>query len=227
MDLLLLRHAQPLWSDDGVSRADPGLTDLGRRQADAAAARLGDTRFDEVLVSTARRAVETAAPIRERLDRRTRVRSAPWLHEIRTDPSWEGTPSQEVDRVFARSRDRSRDAWWDGWPGGESFRDFHRRVVTGLDDHLASHGIVRDEQGLWTVPDSAPQRILAVAHAGTNSVVLGHLLGLDPEPWEWERFASDHASIAWLRTTSIAGAAIFSLQRFSDVEHLSDDLITA
>jgi broad specificity phosphatase PhoE len=227
MDLLLLRHAQPRWSEDGVSRVDPGLTDLGRRQADAAADRLGDVRFDEVLVSTATRAVETAAPLRARLDRRVPVTSAPWLHEIRTDPSWEGSPSAEVDRTFAEARDRSRDAWWDGLPGGESFRDFHRRVTTGLDAYLGSHGIVRDDQGLWTVPAAAPQRVLAVAHAGTNSVVLGHLLGLEPEPWEWERFASDHASIAWLRTTPISGSAIFSLQRFSDVEHLPDDLITA
>jgi broad specificity phosphatase PhoE len=227
MDLLLLRHAQPRWSEDGVSRVDPGLTDLGRRQADAAAARLGTVRFDEVLVSTATRAVETADPLRQRLDRGVRVTSAPWLHEIRTDPSWEGSPSTEVDRVFAEARHRPRGDWWDGLPGGESFRDFHRRVTSGLDDYLGSHGVIRDDDGLWTVPDTAPQRVLAVAHAGTNSVVLGHLLGLEAEPWEWERFASDHASIAWLRTTPIAGSAIFSLQRFSDVEHLGDDLITA
>jgi broad specificity phosphatase PhoE len=43
------------------------------------------------------------------------------------------------------------------------------------------------------------RRLLLVAHAGTNSVVLGHLLGLSPEPWEWERFASAHASITVLR----------------------------
>jgi broad specificity phosphatase PhoE len=227
MDILLLRHAQPRWSEDGVSRVDPGLTDLGRRQAEAAAERLGDVRFDEVLVSTATRAVETAAPLRSRLARGTPVTSAPWLHEIRNDPEWEGSPSTEVERIFAEARERSREEWWDGLPGGESFRDFHRRVTSGLEDYLASHGIVRDHRGLWTVPDTAPQRVLAVAHAGTNSVVLGHLLGLEAEPWEWERFASDHASIAWLRTTRISGSAIFSLQRFSDVEHLPDDLISA
>jgi broad specificity phosphatase PhoE len=66
-----------------------------------------------------------------------------------------------------------------------------------------------------------------VAHAGTNSLVLGALLGLEPEPWEWERFASDHASVTLLRTTAIAGGHIFGLQRFSDVEHLPDDLVTA
>lgn len=226
MDLLLLRHAQPRWSENGVSRVDPGLSELGRRQAEAAAERLGDVRFDEVLVSTARRAVETAAPLRPQLAREIRITSAPWLHEIRTDPGWDGSPSTEVERTLREARDRPREEWWDGLPGGESFRTFHQRVVSGLDTYLGGYGIVRQPNGLWEVPATAPQRVLTIAHAGTNSVVLGRLLGLEPEPWEWERFASDHASIAWLRTTTIAGGAIFSLQRFSDVEHLSDELIT-
>jgi broad specificity phosphatase PhoE len=227
MDLYLLRHGQPLWADAGVSRVDPGLTELGRAQAEAAARRLVELRFDEVLVSTATRAVETAQPLLDRLDGSVTVTSAAWLHEIRNDPSWEGSPADQVDRIFAEARDRSREEWWDGLPGGESFRDFHRRVLAGLDQHLAGYGVARDERGLWTVPEGAPERVLAIAHAGTNSVVLGHLLGLEPEPWEWERFASDHASLAWLRTTSIAGNHIFGLQRFSDVEHLTADQITA
>jgi broad specificity phosphatase PhoE len=227
MDLFLLRHAQPRWSEDGVSRVDPGLTTLGRAQAEAAAERLATVRFDEVLVSTATRAVETAAPLLDRLDRSVPITSSPWLHEIRNDPAWEGSPSDEVERIFADARVRSREEWWDGLPGGESFRDFHRRVVTGLDQQLARYGVHRDDQGLWNVPEEAPKRVLAIAHAGTNSVVLGHLLGLEPEPWEWERFASDHASLAWLRTAPIASGHIFGLQRFSDVEHLGDDQITA
>lgn len=226
MDLFLLRHAQPEWSRDRHSRIDPGLTDIGRRQAQAAAARLADGRFDVVLVSTATRAQETAQPVIEALGR-VSVEHHDWLHEIRMPENWEGTPSEEVDRAFAEHRVQPRDAWWDGVAGGETFRSFHARVVSGLVDYLAGLGIERDEERLWTVPRSAPERVLAIAHAGTNSVVLGHLLGLEPEPWEWERFASDHASLTWLRTTDIAGRQIFSLQRFSDVEHLKDVPITA
>jgi broad specificity phosphatase PhoE len=227
MDLFLLRHAQPEWSRDRQARTDPGLTDLGRRQAAAAAARLGDTRFDRVLHSSATRARETARPIVTALGPRVPVEEHDWLHEIRMPPDWEGTPSEEVERAFAEQRVRSRDDWWKGIPGGESFADFHARVVAGLDGYLSGLGLSRDDEGLWTVPDGVPDRLLVVAHAGTNSVVLGHLLGLDPEPWEWERFASDHASLTWLRTSDIAGRRIFSLQRFSDVEHLVDVPITA
>jgi broad specificity phosphatase PhoE len=92
--------------------------------------------------------------------------------------------------------------------------------------HLAALGITRDADGLWHVPADAPRRVLAFAHAGTNSVVLGHLLGLQPEPWEWERFASRHASITTLRTRTIAGRAIFSLESFGDVAHLPPGHLT-
>ncbi len=225
MDILLLRHAQPQWDTDDVSSVDPGLTALGTRQADLLAERMVSERSDLLLVSTARRAQETARPVRERRrDVPTEDRS--WLHEIRMPEHWEGTPADDVNRALREARDRPRDLWWEGMPGGESFRDFHARVTIGLTAELEGLGIVRGDDGLWAVPDDVPE-VTMVAHAGTNSVVLGHLLGLDPEPWEWERFASDHASVTRLRSTRIAGGHIFSLQGFSDVAHLPADLVTA
>lgn len=226
MELLLLRHAQPEWSRGREAQVDPGLTELGRQQAELAADRLAGIHIDEVLVSTATRARQTAAPLLDRLpDVPTRSRA--WLHEIRQPEAWQGTPSEEVEKVFREARSRPRDAWWEGIDGGETFRDFHARVIDGLTLELAELGIDRDQDKLWSVPDDAPERLLMVAHAGTNSVVLGHLLGLEAEPWEWERFASDHASVTVLRSTRIAGKRIFSLQSFSDVGHLLPDLVTA
>lgn len=225
MELVLVRHAQPEWARDRTAQVDPGLTAVGRKQADLAADRLADEVFDRILVSTATRARQTAAPLLPRVAD-TQADERDWMHEIHMPAAWEGTPSEEVGRVLAEARDRSRDAWWDGLPGGESFRDFHARVTQGLVEELAALGVHRDAAGLWHVPHDAP-RLLMVAHAGTNSLVLGHLLGLEPEPWEWERFASDHASLTILRSTPIAGGQIFSLQRFSDVSHLPPELVTA
>lgn len=225
MEILLLRHAQPEWNRGGFSQVDPGLTELGRRQAKLAAERLASEHFDELLVSTATRSQETAAPIRER-HRGTATQDRAWLHEIRMPRTWEGTPAEEVDRAFAEARHRPRDEWWEGMPGGESFRDFHARVTIGLEAELEEVGVRYDpDLELWDVPREAP-RLLMVAHAGTNSVILGRLLGLQPQPWEWERFASDHASLTSLRSTRIGGAHIFSLQSFSDVEHLPPDVVT-
>jgi broad specificity phosphatase PhoE len=225
MDLVLVRHAQPEWARDGISQVDPELTELGERQAELVAERLAGEHFDHVLVSTSRRAQATARPVRQRLhDIPTTDRV--WLHEIYLPQAWADTPNEEVGRVLLEARDRPRDEWWDGLPGGESFRDFHERVTTGLMQELAGFGATRKPDGLWEVADE-DLRLLLVAHAGTNSLVLGALLGLEPEPWEWERFASDHASVTLLRTTAIAGGHIFGLQRFSDVEHLPDDHVSA
>jgi broad specificity phosphatase PhoE len=225
MELLLLRHAQPEWTRGREAQVDPGLTQLGYRQAELAADRLSGMAIDEVLVSTATRARQTARPLLDRL-RSTPHELRGWLHEIRMPAAWQGTPAEEVDRVFREARARPRDAWWDGIDGGESFRDFHARVTDGLLNELAQRGIERDQDGLWHLPDDVPDRVVMVAHAGTNSVVLGELLGVDPEPWEWERFASDHASITSLRTVPISGYHIFSLQGFSDVGHLDASEVT-
>ena len=225
MDILLLRHAQPQWDTDDVSSVDPGLTPLGSDQAVLLAERMLHERVDLLLVSTARRAQETAAPVRARQSG-VPTEDRAWLHEINMPAHWDGTPAEEVNRALSEARQRPRDLWWEGMPGGESFRDFHARVTIGLRTELEGLGIVRREDGLWTVPGDVPE-ITMVAHAGTNSVVLGHLLGLDPEPWEWERFASDHASVTRLRSTRIAGGHIFSLQGFSDVAHLPPQMVTA
>ena len=224
MDLVLVRHAQPEWARDNISQVDPELTELGARQAELVAERLAGEHFDHVLVSTSRRAQATARPVRQRLAD-VPATDRVWLHEIYLPQAWADTPNEEVGRALREARDRPRDEWWDGLPGGESFRDFHERVTTGLMEELAAFGATRGPDGLWNVPDE-DLRLLMIAHAGTNSLVLGALLGLEPEPWEWERFASDHASVTLLRTTAIAGGHIFGLQRFSDVEHLPDDLVT-
>ena len=225
MDILLVRHGQPEWDRDDVSSVDPGLTHTGAQQAQLLAERMLHERIDLLLVSTARRAQETARPLRAQQSG-VPTEDRAWMHEIRMPAHWDGTPADEVNRALREARERPRDLWWEGMPGGESFRDFHARVTIGLTAELEEVGVVRRRDGLWEVPDLAPD-ITMVAHAGTNSVVLGHLLGLDPEPWEWERFASDHTSVTRLRTTRIAGGDIFSLQAFSDVSHLPPPMVTA
>ncbi len=231
MEMVLIRHAQPAWAGaDGRGVNDPGLTDRGRRQAELVAERLGTMSFDgttELLVSTARRSRETAAPIAEAMGLEPSHHD--WIHEIRLPSSWEGTPAEEIGHRLRDSRRRPRDDWWTGLEDqAESFLDFHARVTTGLDGALADRGVRphdADPDYLWHVPQDAG-RLVIVAHAGTNSVVLGHLLGIDPQPWEWERFASNHASVTILDTTPIAGGNIWSLQLFSGVAHLPDEIVS-
>lgn len=227
MDLFLIRHGQPDWTPDRIARNDPYLTDLGREQANRVAHRLATLGgVDELWVSTMRRAMETANPIGAEVARDGEAYD--WLQEIGNPPEWEGAPADEIDRHFARANVRNMEEMWEGLPGGESFRAFHERVISGLDDTLARHGIRPMDPGhrhLWTV-DDPERRVIIVAHAGTNAVVLGHLLGLDPVPWEWERFRQPHTGVSRLTMTPISTGWAFSLRQLGDVGHLHPGMVT-
>jgi len=224
MELLLIRHAQPAWAPEGRSVDNPDLTELGRRQADHVAEALRHLEVDHLVVSPLRRARQTAEPIAAALGLDPVEHD--WLAEI-TAPRFEGTPVEQVERVFAESRVRPVPELWDGIPGGESFTAFHQRVTTGMSDLLVRLGGAQptDEPALWHL-ERTDARVVVVAHAGTNSVALGHLLGIPPVPWEWERFVSYHASVSTLEPVEVGGARAFSLHRFADVGHLPGDLRT-
>lgn len=224
MELVFIRHGQPEWDRSGRAVRDPDLTDLGRRQAE----HLGDAflgrHADRLLVSPLVRAQQTAEPVAKALD--LEPETLPWLAEI-ASPEWDGTPSETVESIFAEARAKPLDEQWDGLPGGESFRDFHRRVTGGLVGLLAELGCDRltEFPPLWRLDDPGPC-VVIVAHGGTDAVSLGHLLGIEPVPWEWERFISFHASVSVVRPMRIAEAHSFSLFRFSDTSHLPGHLHT-
>lgn len=224
MELIFVRHAQPEWVRDGTSLLDPPLTGLGLIQARllASAARQWQTPT-ELLVSPKRRTRQTAEPLSKSLS--MEAQTIPFYEEIRL-PDWTETPAEAVDRTLRQARDRPMSEWWDGLPGGESFRDFHQRITLGLRALLEERGATRstdDPPGLWKIDDT-DQRVVFVGHGGSNAVALTYLLDLQPVPWEWERFVSQHASITRVRTRRIAGGYIFSLRSFSCVNHLPDDL---
>jgi len=221
VDIVLVRHAQPEWEPGGRAVDDPGLTGLGHAQAHCVAEALGGEHFDTVLVSPLRRVQETAAPLLERLD--ARARRASWLREM-TLSSLEGSTTEQVRAYFERARARELEKWWDGMPGGESFRHFYERVTGGLEGLLSEdHRVEIHEdasQRLWRIPDP-DQRILVLAHEGTNAVLVSHLLGIDPVPWAHLHFSSSWAGISRLHTVEITGGALFALESFNRVDHLA------
>ncbi|QGG94854.1 histidine phosphatase family protein [Actinomarinicola tropica] len=224
MEIVLVRHAEPEWAKDGLAIDNPPLTDRGREQARRLADRLSHEAFDQVFVSPMVRAQQTAEPILEVLG--VDAPTEPWLEELRM-PDWTGTPSAEVDELFRQAPYRPIEEHWAGITGGESFKDFHVRVTEGVEATLAPLGVTpyRDEGPLWEIDDES-RRALFVAHAGTNATIIGHLLGIDPVPWEWERFVMFHASFSVLRPHPIGGGWTFSLFRLGDTEHLPDGMRT-
>jgi len=218
VELVLIRHGQPEWVREGLNVVDPPLTELGHQQAHRLAKAMVGELFDEVLVSPLARARQTAAPVLEALGRPETVET--WLEEIR-DPKWHGTPAERAAEAYNELRQRPATGRWDGLPGGESTREFVERIRSGAGGFLHARGIRRVDHELpvWDV-DEPGRRIALIAHAGTNSVTICHLLGLEPTPWEWDRFVLGHASISRLEPIPLGDAFTFSLTALSDVEHL-------
>ncbi|TVR24145.1 MAG: histidine phosphatase family protein [Ilumatobacter sp.] len=221
MEIVLVRHAEPEWIREGLNVVNPPLTDRGHRQAERLAEALAGEEFDEVLVSPLTRTRQTAAPVLEALGHAENI--DPWLEEIR-DPGWHGTPAEKAEQAYREMRERPVDHRWAGIEDGEPVRDFVDRIRLGITLFLSERGVERAEHDLpiWKISEPGA-RILLIAHAGTNSVCISHLLGLEPTPWEWDRFVLGHTSISRLEAISVHDSHTFSLTKLSDTEHLDAD----
>lgn len=224
MWLTLIRHAEPAYVVDGVAWTDPSLTERGRRQARLVGERVARWNVDEIWVSSMVRAQETAEPIAELAGLEPQVMD--WLREIQNPPEWDGSPADEIEEFFARAGERSVEELWEGAPGGESFREFHHRISYGLEDAFAQRGVSRAEgTHLWDGVDD--RRVVVVAHGGTNALIIGQLLGVEPTPWEWDRFTHVHSGVSRLISLPTAGHHAWSLRALSDRSHLPGDMVTA
>jgi probable phosphoglycerate mutase len=223
VQITLLRHGEPdWWPDGGAAVEDAGLTARGRAQAEAAAAALASEHvhgIDAIYASPLKRAQETAAPL-ARATGLTPV-TTPALAEIGIK-----TPAMtqvEVDHFFLEAMRRPLEEHWDGWPRGESFREFHARVTGGAAELLARHAMKPEQRGDFTVWALPPRRlsIVIVAHGGTNAVLLTHLLDVRPVPWEWMRFESELASYSVVQARPLGQhGAVWALVNFNEVDHL-------
>jgi len=70
MEIVLIRHGQPKWVDGDQYDLNPGLTELGKIQADKSASLFSENSFDELWVSPLKRAQETMFPFKEKVGRK-------------------------------------------------------------------------------------------------------------------------------------------------------------
>ena len=158
--ILLARHGQSEWNAAGrwQGHADPGLSELGRRQARAAAQVIG--MVDAVMASDLQRAIQTAEIIAEVLGVGP-VEIEPLFKE-RDVGEWSGLTRVEIaERWPGWIEDRARRP--DGWEPDDDV----------LDRALRAIAIVATRY-----PDAD---VLVVTHGGLINAVERHL-GLDHQP---------------------------------------------
>ena len=98
-------------------------------------------------------------------------------------------------------------------------------MTAGITEVLARHGPHPEREhdfNVWKFDTPAPQIVIA-AHCGTNAVAITHLLDVPPLPWEWLRFESELCAYSVLQARKLGPrGAVWSLQSFNEVGHLSD-----
>jgi len=160
--LLLIRHGETELGDDHLYPEHGGLTELGRRQAEATARRLANEPIDQILSSNVRRAFETAEPLAR--TKGVPVTRFPGFDEVRIGQLRSAPIEAIVERIH-RGRPRADFAEFDG----ENPASFSERVL-----HTLSIEVMDRFGG-----DSRHQSTLALfAHGGTLSVILDYAEGI-------------------------------------------------
>ena len=200
--LLLVRHGQQLSGENRSAdeRRDPPLTELGHRQARAAAAHVAAERLAAVYCSTMRRACQTAAPIAERHG--LAVEPVEGLHEVEL---LRGVPAEDEVRALLDGPEVSaanelflQSRRWDVFPHSESSAELRSRVVGAIEGILDRH---------------PGDTVAVVCHGGVINAYLAHLLEIQADMW----FRPAHASVH--RLWFAGGRRI--VHRLNEAEHLT------
>jgi 2,3-bisphosphoglycerate-dependent phosphoglycerate mutase len=191
--LWLVRHGESTWNARGLAQGHDDqarLTSRGARQARAIAVQLRDRPIRALYASDLRRALQTAAPLAGALGL-TVVRDAR-LRE-RCLGAAEGTAAASISPAVSGIRD-GRVVNPDACPdGGESLRDFYRRVARFISD-LADAGRAWDA-GRPADADRAGElgearEVAIVAHGGTLRMLTACREGVPVEEMTWGPLAN-------------------------------------
>jgi len=192
VELIIVRHALPESEarDDGP--ADPPLTPLGLRQAEATAELLATEGINHVVTSTMQRAIQTGQPLADRLGLNPER-----LEDLKESDHRRSsyTPVEEMDadhEVIREFLDDPLSMFADGY---EAFRD---RVTTALD------AVVTNNRG---------RTVAVFCHTMVVGVYLQTLLGLN-DPFT---VMADYCGITRVAASS---TGIRSVRSFNETGHL-------
>jgi broad specificity phosphatase PhoE len=160
--ILLARHGQSDWNATRrwQGHADRPLTEKGRAQASALAARLAHIDLDAVYSSDLRRAADTARVVAEAQG--LGLVQLPELREVDVG-SWSGLTRDEAEDRFPDGFSRWREGF-PGWDDGEDYDEMAQRVIGAVVQIALAH-----EDG----------RALVVSHGGPIRAIHAAALGLD------------------------------------------------
>jgi 2,3-bisphosphoglycerate-dependent phosphoglycerate mutase len=193
MDLLLIRHAEPVRIEDAAGPADPTLHDRGREQADRLAAYLADEPLEGLFSSPMRRAQATATPV-------AAVHNLPVvIDDELSEFDREATSYIPIEELRA-----TKDERWLAMVEGrldEYETDpvvFQRGVVTAIER------VIEQNPG---------RKVAVVCHGGVINAYVGHILGIERLMWFEPAYTSIHRVAA-------SRGGVRSVTALNEVAHL-------
>lgn len=218
MNLYIVRHGNPNYNLDC-------LTELGHKQAEAAAEALETLEIDEIHSSSMGRAVETAEHLARRIGKE--IILEPWVHEVEyygRNP--DGTPTRaiQMDATFLRSPELK--AMGDDWMkhplfcGEEGLRAMIDEVENGAADFMARQGYVLEGERFRIVDPAHPndKNVALFCHAGSFLVLTSYLLQI-PQYIAWHSLFMYQASYTWCNFANSKTG--FAVGRYYDVNETS------
>ena len=194
MELILIRHGEPVVAQRDDAPVDPELTTRGRWQAERVAEWLAVEPIDHIVTSAKRRAIETAAPLARRLSVASEV-----VHDFDEIDRYARVyaPFDQLQERFPEYLEAAHRGDWEaiGWDPPDRFRE---RVMAAYEELLARR------------PGS---RVAIACHGGVIGVIAGHVLGLD------SRGILGHPPFASITRIAIADQQPAQLLSLNEVGH--------
>ncbi|WP_151082329.1 MSMEG_4193 family putative phosphomutase [Nocardioides cynanchi] len=208
--LILLRHGRTSANASGtLAGRTKGvhLDDLGRAQAERAAARLAAVPLADLVSSPLERCRETARPVVAAQTGAVRVHTDKGLTECDYG-EWQGRPLKELARL-ALWRTVQAQPSAVTFPGGESMTQMQARAVDAVRRRDAAVAAEHGDGAVW----------LAVSHGDVIKSVLADALGMHLDLFQ--RIQVDPASISVIRYTDARPYVLASNTHEGDLSWLA------
>ena len=225
MEIVLIRHGQPEWVKDGEYTVNPGLTEIGKKQAEQSASTFEKNSIDEIWVSPLNRAKETLKPFEQR-NIAPKIKTFDWLREALDDDEKKliGESQETIREYFDHRNTRSFEDWMETTHGAY-MKGFSENIVKNLEESLSDIGVICTDSSydrLFDLSSSKISKLMIVSHAGTMSTLLSYLLNLPLYPWTWRKFLPRHAGQTFLRSTEISSGHFFRMKEFNNVSFMDN-----
>ncbi len=207
MKIVFVRHGHPDYENDTI-------TELGKKQAEAASLILACYPFTRIFASTCGRAVKTASYTADKLG--LPIEMLPFMREISWKPDditeeekaddrfhpWRMADSIKEQGINLLTYDYEHDAVYQR----SKIPACEKTVCEGLDALLETLGYKREGIGYRCLRENE-ETVALFSHAGSSSCALAHLLAL-PLPYVFCHYSLDFAGITEVELKSEAGAFV-------------------